>query len=196
MLESEVCSFKNNLTLKILHLVKQIHYRCNPHHSSCVLSSLMQSLHTQLLSLHLCILCPFHLCIFSPYLSALVSSSTPRYTLGEGRWELQPPSLQKQAGGCCIWRDEVWLCHFSSEKPILAHGRMAHGKAVSFSKKKQKRKQEDLFPSKWRNIDIAPGMKWIAGDSSQLKISTPTLGNPVLLILVDCPHSLVKRLFS
>lgn len=80
---------------------------------------------------------------------------------------MQAPSLKKQGGGCCIWGDEIELCHFSSEKPILAHGKPTLGHvfsqvkslgAVSFSKE-QKRKQEDLFPSKWRNIDVDPGMK-------------------------------------
>ena len=48
--------------------------------------------------------------------------------------------------------------------------------AVSFFKE-WIRKQEDLFASKWRNTDVAPGMKRVEGDSPQTEYNSPTLSN-------------------
>lgn len=142
--------------------------------------------------------------------SALGSSGTPRNMLREGRREVQATSLtvaawaKKQAGAAAFEELRSVCVIPASEKHNLYHGKPSLGhvflqvealEAVWFFKE-WIRKQEDLFPSKWRNTDVAPGMKWVEGDSPQTEYSSPTLNNPVPSILVYCPHSLVNRLLS
>lgn len=79
-------------------------------------------------------------------------------------WQCEPRNRQGAAAfgelrsGCVISASEK--CNLYHGKPSLGHVflQVEASEAVSFFKE-WIRKQEDLFPSKWRNTDVAPGMK-------------------------------------